>query len=83
MGPKGEEEGRPGQAAHPLPLVLRGQGRGGGAPLSSFPLPLSFSNKARGGVLLPVGVGLLQVHPKGAGRTSPTLLYIQGQGGTP
>ena len=30
-----------------------------------------------------MGVGLLQAHPKGAGRTSPSLLYIRGQGGTP
>ena len=70
-------QGRPRTAS---PLVRIGQGRGGSASLSSFPLPLSFSNKARGGVLLPVGVGLLQAHPKGAGRTSPLLLYIRGQG---
>ena len=27
-----------------------------------------------------MGVGLLQAHPKGVGRTSPSLLYIRGQG---
>ena len=41
MGHKVEEEGRPGQAARPLPLVQIGQGRGGAPfPLSPFLPPL-------------------------------------------
>ena len=61
LGLSGEEEGRLGQAAPPPPLVRIGQGRGGRPPFS-FPLsPPSFPPTpplGRGGILLPVGVGL-------------------------
>ena len=49
MGPKGEEEGRPGQAARPLPPSPNRTRKGGRRPPFLFPLPPSFSNKARGG----------------------------------
>ena len=59
---------------------------GGPAPLSflppssSFPLPLQIG---KGGVLLPVGVGLpFGVPPPWPAAPSPLLLYIRGQGGT-
>ena len=52
-------QGRPRPPSPPSPNRTR---KGGGAP--PFPLPpLSFSYKARGRSLLPVGVGLLQAHP--------------------
>ena len=53
-------QGRP---RAPSPQVQIGQGRGGGAPLSSFPFPFPSPTRQEGGVLLPVGVGLLQAHP--------------------
>ena len=70
--------------APPLPLVRIGQGGRGGAPLSSLPsFPLSYLDKEKEGVLLPVGVGLLLRASSRAGRTPPWILYIRGQGGTP
>ena len=59
-----ERRGGQGRAARPSPLVRIGQGEGGGAPLSflpstSSPLPLLVQHGKKGGVLLPVGVGLL------------------------
>ena len=85
LGLSGEEEGRPGQAAHPSPLVRIGQG-GGGAPLS-FPLSLSLllppspTPTRKGGILLPVGVGLPPWRALLLGQPPPPLLlYIRGQG---
>ena len=84
MGLSGEDERRPGQGPRaPLPLVRIGQGGRGGAPLSflsSTSFPLLLFQQGREGVLLPVGVGLLLARPLLAGRTSPLLLYIRGQG---
>ena len=51
-------------------------------PLSSSSFPLSPNPTRKGGVLLPVGVGLLMARLLLAGHTSPLLLYIRGQGGT-
>ena len=85
MGLSGEEEGRPGQATHtPPPLVRIGQG-GGRRPLSflspsSFPLLLI--QQRREGVLLPVGVGLLLARLLLAGRLSPLAPLYTGEGGT-
>src|SRR3954464_11889907 len=62
MGHKGEEEGRPGQAACP-PFL--------------FPFPLSFSNKARGGSPTPGGSRTPPGAPLG-GRphlTPPSFIY--------
>ena len=62
LGPSGEEEGRPRAAARPLPPSPNWTRRGGGAPLSFLPLSPSLSSPTptwKGGVLLPVGVGLL------------------------
>ena len=64
MGPKGEEEGRPGQAARPLPPSPNRTRKGAAAP--PFPLsppPFPSPPRQERGVLLPVGVGLLQAHP--------------------
>ena len=61
MGPSVEEERRQGLSRAPLSLVRIGQGEGGGAPLPSLS-PLSPSRilfqLGKGGILLPVGVGL-------------------------
>ena len=62
LGPSGEEEGRPRVAAHPLPPQSELDKEGGGAPLSFPPLSPSLSSPTptwKGGVVLPVGVGLL------------------------
>ena len=39
--------------------------------------------RTKGGVLLPVRVGLLLARPLPGRTSSPLLLYIRGQGGTP
>ena len=86
MGHKGEEEGRPGQAARPLPLVRIGQGEGGGAPLSfpsSSPFPLLLLQLGKKGVLLPVGVGVPLGAPSLAGRPLPLGSFIYGGRGHP
>src|SRR4051812_49950859 len=83
MGLKGKEEGRPGQAARPLPPSPNRTRKGGGAPpffLSPSLLP-SPTRQGRG-VLLPVGVGLHLAHPFGAGRASPSPPLYTGAGGT-
>ena len=63
MGLSGEREGpdKAGPRAPP-PLVRIGLGEGGGAPLflpPSLPLPSLLVQLGKGGILLPVGVGLL------------------------
>ena len=83
MGHEGEEEGRPGQAAPPLPPRPNRTRKGGGVPISSFPFPLSFSNKARGGSPTPGGSRTPPGAPLGPAAPPLSLLYIQGQGGTP
>ena len=57
--------------------------KGGRRPPFLFPFPPFLLHQGKRGECYSVGVGLLQAHPKGAGRTSPSLLYIRGQGGTP
>ena len=71
-------QGRPRAPSPPSPNRTR---KGGVAP--PFPLsppPFPSPPRQEGGAPLPVGVGLLQAHPLGAGRTYPSLLYIRGQG---
>ena len=63
MGPKGEEEGRPGQAARPLPPSPNRTRKGVAPPFPLSPFPLPFPTRQEGGVLLLVEVGLLQAHP--------------------
>ena len=63
MGHKGEEEGRPGQAARPLPPSPNRTRKGVAPPFPLSPFPLPFPTRQEGGVLLPVGVELLQAHP--------------------
>ena len=86
IGPHGpnwwKRRGGQGAAAHPSPQVRIGQGGGRRPPLSFPPLSLSLSSPTptwKGGVLLPVGVGLIMGRAKG-GRPPPPppLLYIQG-----
>ena len=82
-GPKVEKRrGGQGRPRAPPPLVQIGQGGGGVGPLSFPPLSPSLSSPTptwKGGVLLPVGVGLLMGRAKG-GRPPPPppLLYIRG-----
>ena len=82
----GREERRLGLGRAPLPLVQIGQGEGGRPPFPSSPPPLSplspSPTRKKGGVLLPVGVGLLLARPSLGRPHPPFLLYIQGQGGT-
>ena len=66
----------------PPPLVLLGLGEVA-APLSLFPpRGILFQLGLGGGVLLPVGVGLLLRPPPGRPPPPPWILYIRGQGGT-
>src|SRR4051812_50183876 len=82
MGLKGKEEGRPGQAARPLPPSPNRTRKGGAAPpffLSPSLLP-SPTRQGRG-VLLLVGVGLHLAHPFGDGHASPSPPLYTGAGG--
>ena len=83
MGFSGREERWLGLGRAPLPLVRIGQGEGAGAPLPSLsplcPSRILFQ-LGKGGILLPVGVGLLLARPLLAGRTPPLILYIRRQG---
>ena len=81
MGPSGGRgEAAKGQPRAPPSQVRIGQGGGRplSFPLSLLPSPLQLQH-GRGGVLLPVGVGLLMGRAKG-GRPPPPplLLYIRG-----
>ena len=75
MGQGEREERRLGLGRAALPLVRIGQGEGAAPPFLLLP-PLFPPSQVLiqlgkgGGVLLPVGVGLLLARPK-AGRTSP------------
>ena len=69
----------------PPPLVRIGQGEGGGAPppfLLSLLFPTSriLFQQGKGGILLPVGVGLLLARPPPGRPHPPLILYIRGQG---
>ena len=87
MGPSGGRgEAAKGQPRAPPPQVRIGQGGGARRPPFLSPLSPSLSSPTptwKGGVLLPVGVGLLMGRAKG-GRPPPPppLLYIRGKGGT-
>ena len=64
---------------HPSPLVRIGQGEGGGAPFLLsllFPPSRILFQLGKGGILLPVGVGLLLRLPSLAGQP-----LWAGQGG--
>ena len=58
----------------PLSPIYKGVEEGEGRPSHGAP---------KGGVLLPVGGGLLLARPSWPAAPSPLLLYIRGQGGTP
>ena len=83
VGLCGEEERRPGLGRTPLPLVRIGQGEGAApplpslSPLSPFPNPIP---TRKGGILLPVGVGLLLACPPPGRPHPPLFLYIRRQG---
>ena len=82
MGHTGKERKAPkGGRTPPHGLVRIGLGRGG-APFLPSPSPFPFPTPTRkGGVLLPVGVGLPPWRALLLGRPAPPLLlYIQGQG---
>ena len=85
MGLSGEREGRPGQAARPLPLSPNWT-RKGGAPPFLLPLPLLPSPSLPfGGNLL--GLGVLVGFPswgraKEGRPASPSPLYIRQEEGT-
>ena len=85
MGHTGKErKASKGGRTPPHGLVRIGLGKGG-APFLLSPSPFPSPTPTRkGGVLLPVGVGLpplARLSPWPA--ASPLLLYIRGQGGTP
>ena len=85
IGPYGKEKkGLKGGRTPPLGLVRIGLGKGG-APFLLSPCPFPSPTPTRkGGVLLPVGVGLPPWRASSLGRPPPPLLlYIRGQGGTP
>ena len=86
IGPHGpkwwKRRGGQGEAARPSPPSPNWTRRGATSPLSFPPLSPSLSSPTptwKGGVLLPVGVGLLMGRAKG-GRPPPPppLLYIRG-----
>ena len=58
MGPKGEEEGRPRQAARPLPPSPNRTRKGGRPPFLFLPSPFLFQQGKR-----EESLGLLQAHP--------------------
>ena len=91
IGPYGNRGDRPKGWSHPSPWSGPNWTREGGRPLPSFSfsLPLLYSLsltptpttwKGGGGILLPVGVGLLQGRHRGRPSRPPPLLYIRGQG---
>ena len=83
MGLVEEVERRPRGSHAPLPSKSELDKEGGGAPLSfpSFtPSPQVLVQHGKGGVLLPVRVGLLLARPLPGRTSSPLLLYLQGQG---
>ena len=60
-----------------------GIGLGGAAPLSFSPTPPSLPlllQLGKGGILLPVGVGLLQAHPLGPAAPPPPSFIYGGKG---
>ena len=76
-------KGQPKVAAPlPPPLVLLGLGEVAGHPSPSFPLGNPSWNRIGGGVLLPVGVGLLLRLSLLAGAPSPLGSFIYGGRGT-
>ena len=79
----GREERRPGQGRAPLPPSPNRTRKGGGAPLSAFPSPLSFSTKARGGSPPPGGSRTPPGAPLGGRPHLPLLPLYTGAGGTP
>ena len=70
-------------------MVMHSKERGAAPPPlsflspSSFPLPNPIPTRKRGGILLPVGVGLLLARPPPGRPHLPLFLYIRGVGGTP
>ena len=79
IGPYGNRGERPKGRRHAPPLWSE-LDKGGG-PLFLLPLLLFSSPTRKGGVLLPVGVGLPPWRALLLGRSpSPLLLYIRGQG---
>ena len=79
MGLSGKEKGaaQGGCTPPPLPLVLLGLGEVAGHPSPSFPLGNpSWNRIGGGGVLLPVGVGLLLRLSLLAGAPSPLGSFI-------
>ena len=79
-----KKKGHKGGRTPPLGLVRIGLGKGG-APFLLSPSPFPSPTPTRkGGVLLPVGVGLPPWRALLLGRPPPPLLlYIRGQRGTP
>ena len=84
MGLGGREERRLGLGRVPLTPVRIGEGEGGGTPLSFFsstPSPSQFLIQlGKGGVLLPVGVGLLLARPLGRPPPPPCSFIYGGRG---
>ena len=73
-------QGRPRAHSPPSPNRTR---KGGGAPLSSFPSPLSFSTKARGGSPTPGGSRTPPGAPLGGRPHLPPPSFIYGGRGAP